>query len=66
MSFSAEETRRRGLNFARRQIAAGKATKQDLERWEKELGAEVRKIAQEVAPSKATPSAPKSATTKES
>ena len=46
MSMSNEELRRRGLNFARRQIAAGKATKQDVDRWEKELGPEVRALAQ--------------------
>jgi hypothetical protein len=50
MSMSAHELRQRGLNFVRRQIAAGKATEQDIERWEKELGDEVRKIAQEATP----------------
>jgi hypothetical protein len=42
---NAEELRRRGLNFARRQIAAGKATRQDIDRWAEEFGDEVRRIA---------------------
>ena len=54
MSMSQHELRRRGLNFVRRQVAAGKATKKDLERGEKELGPEVRQIAKDAAPPKAT------------
>jgi hypothetical protein len=50
---NAQETRRRGLNFVRRQIAAGKATDGDLEQWEKELGPEVREIAKDAAPPRA-------------
>lgn len=48
MSMSKNELRNRGLNFARRQIASGKATQADIERWEKELGPEVRQPAQAV------------------
>lgn len=64
---NADETRRRGLNFVRRQIAAGKATKKDLDRWAEEIGDEVRQIARDVAPPKSAPPAvSKPATTKES
>lgn len=49
MSMSQEE-RNRGLNFVRRQIAAGKATAEDIERWTDELGDEVQQIARDVAP----------------
>jgi hypothetical protein len=41
------------LNFVRRQVAAGKATKKDIEQWESELGPEVRQIVQDAAPPKA-------------
>lgn len=61
MSMSQEELRRRGLNFVRRQINAGKATKQDIDRWADELGDEVRQIAKEATPSKSVP-APASTT----
>lgn len=54
MKTSPNDQRQRGLNFVRRQVAAGKATKQDLDRWEAELGPEVRQIAQDAAPPKVT------------
>lgn len=66
MSMSKEELRRRGLNFARRQIAAGKATKQDIERWTKELGPVVEELAKEAAASKAPPPKTTKSDTKES
>jgi hypothetical protein len=65
MNVSANEQRNRGLNFVRRQIATGKATKADIERWAKELGPEVHQIAQDAAPPKSS-AASKSAITKES
>jgi hypothetical protein len=53
MKTQSEDQRRRGLNFVRRQVAAGKATKKDIEQWESELGPGVRQIVQDAAPPKA-------------
>lgn len=63
MSMSENELRRRGLNFVRRQIAAGKATKKDVEQWTEELGPEVQEIANQSAPPRARPTASKPDTT---
>lgn len=58
------ELRRRGLNFVRRQIAAGRATKKDIDRWAEELGDEVRRIAKDATTATAPPkNVPTSAST---
>ena len=53
MALSNQQLRTLGLQYVRRAVAEGKYTENDLERWEKELGCEVREIVRAAHPGEA-------------